>query len=382
MGKTAYELSGVDYGAMDPFKVKSQRAGVTTARFLREHGYREVPWSRGESCYLIEHTDRYFGFVTEGLGTKNLVVPETDPIFQAADGYPAIGQDNFAMIVNDMAPLGVQPLVIGMFMAAGSGDWFKNEMASGGIVEGSLNAAKISRATWGCGETQTVIGNVTPEGLVLAGGSFGHIYPKKRLMSPFKIRAGDDIVLFASNGIHANGLTLARKIAKYLPNGYQTHISYGDHGFRRYGEDLLQPTVLYSPIIQDCLREGIPLHYGVHITGHGWAKLLRSPKPLTYVIERIPEVPELFKLIQDMSPEVSLERKRMSDKEMYKTFNMGAGFAVYVAHRWTQQVIDIADKHNVPAFLAGYVTKSQGNERYVYIRPKDITFNSEDLKVR
>lgn len=370
--KTAYELSGVDYGAMDPFKVKSQRAGVTTARFLREHGYREVGWSRGESCYLVEHTDRYFGFVIEGLGTKNLVVPETDLMFQAAYGYPAIGQDNFAMIVNDMASLGVQPLVIGMFMAAGSGDWFKNEMASKGVVEGSLNAAKISHATWGCGETQTVVGNVTPEGLVLAGGSFGHIYPKKRLMSPFKIRVGDDIVLFASSGIHANGLTLARKIAEKLS---QKILS-------RYAEELLKPTLLYSSIIQDCLREGIPLHYGVHITGHGWAKLLRSPKSLTYVIERVPEVPELFKLIQDMSPEVILERKRMSDKEMYKTFNMGAGFTVYVAKRWAGRVIEIAKKHHVDAFVAGYVAESKGNDRRVEIRPKGISFNQEDLKVR
>lgn len=369
MGKTAYERL-VDYGLMDPFKIEAQEAGKETVSALKRHGYREIPWSRGESCYLISKSGRIFGHVEEGLGTKNRVV-ELHPSSQP-EGYAVIAQDTVAAITNDMATLGVQPISVLMHCAVGSSVWFENAKNAKALIQGWKNACLTIGASWGGGETPTLRDVVNPDSMVLSGSAFGEVPNPKLLMSPFKIRAGDDIVLFASSGIHANGLTLARKIAEKLP---QTIVS-------RYAEELLKPTLLYSPIIQDCLRERIPLHYGVHITGHGWAKLLRSPKSLTYVIERVPEVPELFKLIQDMSPEVSQERERMSDKEMYKTFNMGAGFVVYVANRWTGRVIEIAEKHHVHAFVAGYVTKSQGNDRYVYIRPKNISFGSEDLKVR
>lgn len=377
--KTAYERL-VDYNLMDPFKVDGQEAGKETARALRRYGWREIPWSRGESCYLMISGGRIFGHVEEGLGTKNRVVELHRPL--QPKGYAAIAQDTVAMITNDMATLGVQPLSVLMHCAVGSSDWFKNKRNAQALIQGWKNACLAIGASWGGGETPTLRDVVNSDSIVLSGSAFGEVINPKRLMSPFKIRAGDDIVLFPSSGIDANGLTLARKIADEHPDGYKALISPNEHDFRHYGEELLPPTVLYSPIIQDCLNEGIPLHYGVHITGHGWAKLLRSPKSLTYVIEMVPEVPELFKLIQDMSPEVSKERERMSDKEMYKTFNMGAGFAVYVARRWTGRVIKIAEKHHVDAFVAGYVTESQGNDRYVYIRPKNISFNQEDLKVR
>lgn len=367
--KTAYERL-VDYTLMDPFKVDAQEAGKETANALRRYGYREIPWSRGESCYLMTSGGRIFGHVEEGLGTKNRVVELHRPL--QPEGYAVIAQDTVAMITNDMATLGVQPLSVLMHCAVGSSGWFKNKRNAQALIQGWKNACLAIAASWGGGETPTLRDVVNHDSMVLSGSAFGEVLNPKLLMSPFKIRAGDDIVLFASSGIHANGLTLARKIAKKLP-----HISLS-----RYAQELLKPTVLYSSAIQQCLQEKIPLHYGVHITGHGWAKLLRSPKSLTYVIERVPEVPELFKLIQDMSPEVSQERERMSDKEMYKTFNMGAGFMVYVANRWTGRVIEIAEKHHVHAFVAGYVTKSQGNDRYVYIRPKNISFGSEDLKVR
>ena len=65
---------------------------------------------------------------------------------------------------------------------------------------------------------------------------------------------------------------------------------------------------------------------------------------------------------------------------MYKTFNMGAGFAVYVSKKWASRVCKIAQEHCVAAFVAGYVEKDP--RKYVYIQPKSITFDSEDLKVR
>lgn len=46
-----YEQSGVNYAAIDPFKIAAQRAAARTSHNLSEHfGYYEVEESRGESA--------------------------------------------------------------------------------------------------------------------------------------------------------------------------------------------------------------------------------------------------------------------------------------------------------------------------------------------
>src|SRR5918992_2426283 len=73
MDRMTYAGSGVDYGALDPFKRRAQLAGRSTADVIRRLGVSEVEMSRGESAYLIETAEGYLAHVEEGLGTKNLV---------------------------------------------------------------------------------------------------------------------------------------------------------------------------------------------------------------------------------------------------------------------------------------------------------------------
>ena len=67
---------------------------------------------------------------------------------------------------------------------------------------------------WGGGETPTLSGIIEKDTIDLGGSAFGVIKPKKRLVLGEKLTPGDSIILFESSGIHANGLSLARKIAK------------------------------------------------------------------------------------------------------------------------------------------------------------------------
>ena len=57
--------------------------------------------------------------------------------------------------------------------------------------------------------------------------------PEARLTLGDALAAGDAIVLLASSGIHANGLSLARKLAERLPQGYLTEIDAGAQLRRR-----------------------------------------------------------------------------------------------------------------------------------------------------
>jgi phosphoribosylformylglycinamidine cyclo-ligase len=362
-----YAASGVDYDLMDPFKRMAQQAARATAGNLAHFGFQEVAASRGESAYLIETPDAYLAHVEEGLGTKNLVA---DAMYRLTGRtfYDHIGQDTVAMIVNDLITVGAMPVSIAMHLAVGTSEWFADTQRVADLVRGFQHACNLSRAVWGGGETPTLRKIVAPDTAVLAGSAMGIIRPKERLIRA-NLAEGDVILFLAASGIHANGLTLAQRIAERLPQGYLTPLPDG----RPYGEALLDPTPIYVPVLDDLLSAGIVPHYTANVTGHGWRKLMRASEPFVYVIDRIPEPPPIFPFMQEHGP--------ITDEEAYGNLNMGAGFALYLAPEHVEQAQAIAESHGIGTLVAGTVEK-RGDDKRVVIRPKGIEYAGETLGVR
>jgi len=363
-----YAGTGVDYGAMDPFKRDCQLAAIQTAGNIAGWGggsYREVESSRGESAYLIETPWGYIAHVEEGLGTKNLVADAMYAL-TGKSYYDQIAQDTVAMIVNDIITLGALPLTTAMHLAVGTSDWFNDNNRTGDLIRGWKNACDLARCTWGGGETPTLKGIVVPETVLLSGSATGVVQPKEHLIAG-PIQHGDAIVIIESSGIHANGLTLARKIADKLPEGYLTRLFDG----RNYGETLLDPTHIYVGLVEDCFDFGVDIHYAVNVTGHGWRKLMRATQPFTYVIDTLPTQLPIFDFIQQHGP--------VDDKEAYGNLNMGAGFALYVSEVDALKVIEVAEKLGLRAFVAGHIEEG---DKKVVIKPKGLEYAGETLAVR
>ncbi len=368
--KMTYAGVGVNYDAMDPFKRMAQLAGRETAdniRRLNKGEFQEVEMSRGESAYLIEAAKSYFAHVEEGLGTKNLVA---DAMYRLTGKsyYDHIAQDTVAMIVNDMITLGALPLSVAMHLAVGDSNWFDDAKRCRDLVGGWKNACNLARCVWGGGETPTLKSVIVPEAIVLSGSAMGLVKPKKRLITANNIQHGDVIVLVESSGIHANGLTMARKIADKLPNGYLTRLDNG----RTYGETLLDPTHIYVALVEDCLNRDVNIHYTVNITGHGWRKLMRATQSFAYIVDRLPRQLPIFDFLQKHGP--------VDDIEAYGNFNMGAGFALYVSKADANVVLEIASSHKLVAFRAGYIERSE--EKKVVIKPKGLEYSGATLGVR
>ena len=367
IGKMTYAGVGVDYEAMDPFKRLAQLAGRETAKNILRLGFFEVEMSRGESAYLMDAGDHYVAHVEEGLGTKDLVA---DAMYRLTGKsyYDCIARCTVAMIVNDMITLGALPLAVAMHLAVGVSSWFRDEKRCGDLIEGWKKACELARCTWGGGETPTLKGIVNPDAAVLSGSAVGVVKPKSRLINAANIRHGDAIVIIGSSGIHANGLTLAREIAEKLPNGYRTKLSDG----RIYGEALLDPTIIYVPLVEDCFNEGVDIHYAVNITGHGWRKLMRATQPFAYIIDHIPVPHPVFSFIQEHGP--------VDDKEAYANLNMGAGFALYVRDSDVRKVLTIAPVLGMSVLRAGYVESSKVKK--VIINPVGLEYLGSTLGVR
>ena len=369
-----YAGTGVNYDAMDPYKRTAQLSAVKTDLSIERLGFKVVPWSRGESAFLIETPWGYLGFVVEGLGTKNLVA---DAMYQLAQTmsqltsrsyYYNVGICNAAMALNDLVTLGVYPVCYGQYLAVGDSGWFEDERRAEDLIVGTKRACDLARCVWGGGETPTLKGIIVPGATDLAGATFGVITRKDRVINPANIRHGDAIILIESSGIHANGLTLARKIADKLPDGYLTKLLDG----RTYGATLLEPTIIYVGLVEDCLEQGVNIHYAVNITGHGWRKLMRATQPFAYIIEQLPTQQVIFDFIQRYGP--------VDDEEAYGNLNMGAGFALYVSETDVLTVCSIATDLGLRAVYAGHIERSDVS--HVRIKPKGLVYGSDTLAVR
>ena len=362
----SYEQAGVNYDLIDPLKVAAQRAAAATAIHLTSHGFTEVAASRGESAYVVDVGPFYIASIVECLGSKALVADE----MRALTGktyYDSIAQDTIAMAINDLITVGATPLVVQAYWAAGGSEWFADAQRANALVEGWKRACDVCGVAWGGGETPALAGIVADGRIDLAASCTGLINPKERLSVGDKLAPGDAIVLLASSGIHANGLSLARKLVERLPQGYLTPVLPG----LSYGDALLAPTLLYSPVTEALHEAGITPHYCANITGHGWRKLLRHPAAHTYRIERIPEVTPVLKFIQ--------QHAHQDDREAYSTLNMGAGFAIFVKAGDAERTVQVAQAAGVDAMVAGTL---EAGPKQLLIEPLGIRFGDDDLQLR
>jgi phosphoribosylformylglycinamidine cyclo-ligase len=362
-----YEQAGVDYDKIDPLKVAAQRAAASTATQLAAHGFTEVAASRGESAYVVDVGPFYLASIVECLGSKALVADEMARL-TGRSYYAGIAQDTIAMAVNDLITVGATPLVVQAYWAAGGSDWFGDAARAQALVEGWRRACEVCGVAWGGGETPALAGIVEAGRIDLAASCTGIVNPKQRLSVGDHLGPGDAIVLLASSGIHANGVSLARKVAERLPQGWLTPV---DASGTPYGDALLAPTTLYSPVTEALWKAGIAPHYCANITGHGWRKLLRHPGRFTYRITQVPPVPPVLEFIARHAGHDS--------QEAYSTFNMGAGFAIFVAAGDADRTVSVARAQGIDAWVAGRV---EAGDKQLLVDPLSLRFGDDSLQLR
>lgn len=332
-----YQQSGVNYSLMDPFKNACLKAG-------------------GYSPNIVEFPDYFLVDINEGLGSLNKLA---DDVYDKTgrNFYYQVGWGNAASILNDLTANGASPLSLKLFVATGSESWFTNKKRWQKLVQGFRDAADFTGAKWNGGETQTLVGIVDNSSIVLGGSAVGVIKPKTNLLTEDKLEAGDRIILLASSGVHTNGITLIRKIFQDNP--------------QEESVILRKKTTIYSPLINKILEAGVETHYASHITGHGWRKIMRSHRPFSYIIEKIPKPQPVFRKIQD--------KAGLALEQMYGDYNMGVGFALYAPQKSVGKILELAKKESISALDAGFIKKGP---RKVAIKPLELEYQGSSLQIR
>lgn len=366
MKKISYSKSGVNYHQLDMAKRLALSEAKRTAIHLKENGMSEISDSRGESAFAWQQNNVFMATVTESLGTKNLVADAMRKV-TGKSYYDVIGNDTVAAIVNDITALGAKPLVVTALWAVGASSWFNDKNRIKDLISGWKKACDLAKADWGGGESPSYFEVVNENTIALAGSAVGIITSKNRLMLGKNLKVGDRIIFLNSSGINANGISLARAIAKKVPGGYAAKLESG----KMFGEAILTPTNIYSNVIQKLLDESINVHYISNITGHGLRKVMRATIDFTYVIEKLFEAPEVFTFIK--------KHAGVDDYEMYQTYNMGQDYAIFVSTKDVNKTLAVIKKCGFEAIIAGYVEKGP---RQVIIKPKDMIFTGETLDLR
>jgi phosphoribosylformylglycinamidine cyclo-ligase len=359
---SAYSSAGVDYATLDAGKRSALAEALATSALLAEAGGRAVDESRGEPAFVFEAGGQTLGFVLEGLGTKSIIARQLEDEL-GPRGFEHVAYDTVAAIVNDLCCVGALPLVVNAYFATGSSDWYRAPDRRDALLRGWRRGCVDAGAAWGGGESPSLPGLVSSADIELAGSTVG-LVPGGRPILGEALAPGDEIVLIHSSGLHANGASLARKVASELPDGYATPLPSG----RRFGEALLDPSIIYTPLVRGLLEAGLGVHYLSHVTGHGLLKLMRPRRELGYRIEKLPPVPEVLAFLADHA--------RMSPAAAYSTFNMGSGYAVYCRPGSGEQVVALCAALGLGADLAGAVT---AGPRRVVLEELDVLYESGDL---
>lgn len=323
----SYKDSGVDKeeGYRTVEKIKDKVKSTYSANVMNEIG------SFGALYKLGDYKKPVLVSGTDGVGTKLKIAFETGK-------YDTVGIDCVAMCVNDILCHGAKPLFFLDYLACGKLDSDVSSEIIKGVADGCLQAG----ASLIGGETAEMPGFYTVGEYDIAGFAVG-VVEEEKIVNGSNIEEGNTIIAISSSGPHSNGFSLIRKLFVDLNEVYEN---------KRIWEHLLTPTKIYVKSIQK-LMESVKINGMAHITGGGLIENVPRtiPEGLCANIDRKKvEIHPIFK--HDYF-------KKVTEDELWGTFNMGVGFIVIVKKEDAEKTIDILKENGENAYEIGYISKGE-----------------------
>ena len=283
----------------------------------------------------------------DGVGTKLKIA-------FATGRHDTIGQDLVNHCVNDIAVLGAEALFFLDYLGTGK----LEPSVFGEIIKGFAQACSENRCALIGGETAQMPGFYQAGEYDVSGTIVG-VVDKPAMLTGRSIRAGDVVLGLASNGLHTNGYSLARKVLID-----QLKLKLGKRVAElgsTLGDEMLRVHRSYGLLVQSLVRrfnkdpKAVQLKGLAHITGGGF-------------VDNIPRIlpPTCDVLIRkgswDAQPVFDLIQRggKVDEAEMYQVFNMGVGMVLVAAPDAAPSVLRACLKAGEKAWVIGEVIKGKG----------------------
>jgi phosphoribosylformylglycinamidine cyclo-ligase len=280
----------------------------------------------------------------DGVGTKLKVAFEMGV-------HHTIGADLVNHCVNDIAVQGAAPLFFMDYLATGKLD---PEIAEK-VVEGLAEACKHNGCALIGGETAEMPG-FYPEGEYDLAGFIVGVVEREKIVTGKTIEIGDIVLGLASNGLHTNGYSLARKLLFEV--GHYTPETYVNELKGKVGNELMRTHKSYWPAIKR-LVDGECISAMAHITGGGITENLPRvlPRGVAAVIEMGSwQIPPIFDHLQHLG--------NVSQEEMMRTFNMGIGMVLVIPSSKFKKAQSVLERAGEKPFTIGRIVK--GDRKVMY----------------
>ncbi len=334
-----YKEAGVDIDKADAF--------IDTIRPLVKSTYRtgvlgEIGGFGGLFHLDVQkYQDPVLVSATDGVGTKIKIAV-------LMDQHHTIGIDLVAMCVNDILVHGATPLFFLDYLAMGQ----LSSQTATQIVEGITAGCRQARCSLIGGETAEMPGLYQPGDYDLAGFVVG-VVEREQLLDGSDIAVGHRLIGLASDGLHANGYSLVRKVLLER-HGMSVFDEVPELG-SLLGEELLKPTRIYVETVLNLMRD-FPLSGISHITGGGLTNNVPRilPRTCQAVIQRASwPPPPIFPFLQ--------AKGNIPELEMLRTFNNGIGLVLVVAEELVGDVLLRLQALNEEAFVLGEIVERKND---------------------
>ncbi len=326
-----YKSAGVDIEAGDETvkRIKNFAKSTFNKNVISDIGlfgaFYELDLNEYKNPVLVSSVD--------GVGTKLKIA-------FAMDKHNTVGQDLVNHCVNDIAVCGAKPLYFLDYLAFGK----LNPDKASRIIEGFSIACKQNGCALIGGETAEMPG-LYDENEYDTSGTIVGIVDKNEVINGKEIKKGDVLIGYASNGLHTNGYSLARKV---LLEKFKLTDQLNDLD-ETLGEELLRIHKSYLKLITH-LKTNIKVKGFSHITGGGIIGNTKRilPEGLQLKIDwEAWELPAIFKIIRE-SGKIGIE-------EMRKVFNIGIGLIAVVDKNHAEQTINLSHEVNEHPIIIGEV---------------------------
>ena len=289
---------------------------------------------------------------TDGVGTKLAIA-------QLLDRHDTVGEDLVAMCVDDVVPIGAEPLFFLDYVAIGK---LRAEHVAE-IVKGIAEGCKKSGCALVGGEMAEHPGVMNPDDYDLAGFVVG-VVDRPKMIGPDKVKAGDVILGLPSSGIHSNGYSLVRKVAIEGKSVEELNEPLDELSGESLADAVLRPTTIYAGGLVAALKAGAPIHAMAHITGGGITENLNRalPADVDALVYRGGEEGPAW----SMPPVIPYMVKAagLTLDEAYKTFNMGVGMSIICAPEDQAEVEAKLCEQGFEPFVMGECVPGEGKVTY------------------
>jgi phosphoribosylformylglycinamidine cyclo-ligase len=283
---------------------------------------------------------------TDGVGTKAMIA-------SALERYDTIGIDCVAMNVNDIICVGAKPAALVDYIAIEKAEPDVIDELTKGLGVGAQEAGIVVPGGEIAQLAEMLAEHTSGIAFDIVGTCVGTVNDTTVILGD-DISPGDVIIGIGSNGVHANGLTLVRRILERHGISFRDHVPGIDNPF---GDELLRPTAIYVRAIRSLLQGPVSVTGLAHITSTGLLNLLRLNSSVGYVIDRPLDPSPVFESIGTLGEQAGFN---VAPEHMYTIFNMGIGFCCIVRPSDVDETIGVLREHHSVVDVIGHVDQTAG----------------------